>query len=470
MVKERYKFFSYLRGVIDFIMFNLAFFVAYYLKFGDLPDFSKPNQYLILHIVSNLIYFSSAVVFGVYNFEIPLNQAQTNIRKVLKAYAGYILLYFLFIVATRGYHYSRIFHLYFLISTFIFLVFDELFVSLILVPYIIKYKKLKKNVLLLGAGVLGQLVYDKIKNLPGYSIVGFLDDDIEKATYLNGKYLGQINNIENLLSKQDMEIDEIIITLPLDNEDVIRKVVEIAEKNCVNVKIIPSYHKLFLSRNIILSQIDGLPVLSFGNEKLSYLHNRVIKRLFDIIFSLFVLLIIFPPLFLFSAIGIKLSSPGPVFFKQKRKGYKGKPFTCYKFRTMHEVAREIADTAQATPDDPRKFKFGHFLRKTNLDEFPQFINVLKGEMSVVGPRPHSVYHDEKYSSLIKEYNVRFFTKPGITGWAQVNGYRGETKDPELMRKRVEHDIWYIENWSFWLDIKIIFMTLWKMIKGDPNAY
>jgi putative colanic acid biosynthesis UDP-glucose lipid carrier transferase len=306
--------------------------------------------------------------------------------------------------------------------------------------------------------------------MPGYEIVGFLDDDSEKASFLNGKYLGKVSELENLLSLRKIDVDEVLVTLPLDNDELIKNVVETAERNCISVKIIPSYHKLFLSRSINIGQVDGIPVLNFGREKLSYLHNRVIKRLFDIVFSSLVLLTIFPFLFLFASIGIKLSSPGPIFFKQKRKGYRGKPFVCYKFRTMHVTPQEIADKLQATPDDPRKFKFGHFLRKTNLDEFPQFLNVLKGEMSVVGPRPHPLYLDEKYQDIVKEYNVRFFAKPGVTGWAQVNGYRGETRDVEAMRKRVEHDIWYIENWSFGLDIKIILMTIFKMIKGDPNAY
>ena len=469
-MKEGYKFFSYLRGVLDLVIFNGAFFIAYYLKFKQLPDFSKPNQYALLHVVSNLIYFTSALLAGIYNFEIPVNPPETKTRKVIKAYISFIFIYLLFIVATQGYHYSRIFHFYFLFIGFALLVLAELFTSLVLLPHLSKSKKFKRRVLLLGAGVLGQLAYEKFKNLPGYEIVGFLDDDVEKANFLNGKYLGKVGDIESLLSSREIEVDEILITLPLDNEEMIKKVVEIAERNCVSVKIIPSYHKLFLSRNTSFGQIDGMPVLNFRSEKLSHLHNRILKRLFDIVFSSLVLLTIFPFLFLFAGIGIKLSSPGPIFFKQKRKGYKGKPFVCYKFRTMHVVPQEIADTLQATPDDPRKFKFGHFLRKTNLDEFPQFINVLKGEMSVVGPRPHPISLDEKYDDLIKEYNVRFFTKPGLTGWAQVNGFRGETRDPELMRKRVEHDIWYIENWSFGLDIKIILMTILKMIKGDPNAY
>jgi len=204
-------------------------------------------------------------------------------------------------------------------------------------------------------------------------------------------------------------------------------------------------------------------------DRMSYAHNRVIKRAFDVLFSSAVLVLIFPILYVTAAIFIKLSSKGKVFFTQHRKGYRGKPFVCYKFRTMHDSDKSM-EVVQATPDDPRKFKFGDFLRRKNIDEFPQFINVLKGEMSVVGPRPHMVEHDEMYAKIISQYNLRFFAKPGITGWAQVNGYRGRTDDPELMRKRVEHDIWYIENWSLGLDIRIILLTILKMIKGDPNAY
>jgi putative colanic acid biosysnthesis UDP-glucose lipid carrier transferase len=468
-MKESYKFFSYLRGVIDIVVFNGAFFIAYYLKFDQLPNFSKPNQYALLHVVSNLIYFTSAILAGIYNFEIPLNPPETKTRKVLKAYISFVFVYLLFIVATRGYHYSRIFHFYFISIGLLLLVLAELFSSLILFPYLSRRKRFKKRVLLLGAGVLGQIAYEKLKNIPGYEIVGFLDDDSEKASFLNGKYLGKVSELENLLSLRKVEVDEVLVTLPLDNDELIKNVVETAERNCVSVKIIPSYHKLFLSRTINIGQVDGIPVLNFGREKLSYIHNIVIKRLFDIVFSSLVLITVFPFLFLFASIGIKLSSPGPIFFKQKRKGYRGKPFICYKFRTMRVMDKSL-EVVQAKPNDPRKFKFGDFLRRTNLDEFPQFINVLKGEMSVVGPRPHMVEHDEMYSKIIKEYNVRFFAKPGLTGWAQVNGYRGATDDPELMRKRVEHDIWYIENWSFGLDIKIILMTIFKMIKGDPNAY
>lgn len=468
MLKERYKFLSYLRGIIDFISINSIFFIAYYLRFNELLDFSKQERYLILLIVSNLIYLACAIVGGIYDFDLSVNPPETKLRKLLKAYGVFAFLYFMFIVLTRGYHYSRIFHLYFLFGLLVLLGLVELVFSLILLPYI--SRKFRKNVALIGAGVLGQMIYDKLKNLPGYNIIGFFDDDESKSTYLNGKYLGKLKEIETTLTQKRNEIDEVVITIPLENERLVQEIIAISERNFISVKIIPSYHKVFLARKTILAQIDGLPVISFRPEKLSYLHNKVIKRIFDIIFSTIVLLTIFPISYIIFGLLIKISSPGPVLFKQRRTGYKGKPFICYKFRTMKVTDPEISDKLQATPDDPRKTKVGNFLRKTNLDELPQFINVLKGEMSVVGPRPHPIYLDGKYQDIIKEYNVRFFTKPGITGWAQVNGYRGETKNPELMRKRVEHDIWYIENWSFWLDIKIIFLTIWRMIKGDPNAY
>ncbi|MGN1173293.1 MAG: sugar transferase, partial [Muribaculaceae bacterium] len=179
-------------------------------------------------------------------------------------------------------------------------------------------------------------------------------------------------------------------------------------------------------------------------------------------------LIFSPIIFIPIAIAIKISSPGPVFFKQQRTGYKGKPFTCWKFRTMK--VNDLADKIQATENDPRKTKVGDFLRRTSLDELPQFINVFLGDMSVVGPRPHMLKCTEDYSRIIQQYMVRHTVKTGITGWAQVNGYRGEIKELWQMERRVECDIWYAEHWSFLLDLKIIFRTIANTVKGDENAY
>ena len=190
------------------------------------------------------------------------------------------------------------------------------------------------------------------------------------------------------------------------------------------------------------------------------------KRTLDLVISSIVLLLS-PIIFLPIAIGIKLSSPGPVFFRQQRTGYRGKSFECLKFRSMRVNAQ--SDSLQATKDDPRKTKFGNILRKTSLDELPQFINVFKGEMSIVGPRPHMVQQTQEYSELIDKYMLRHTIKPGITGWAQVNGYRGPTDTLDKMEKRVEFDVWYAENWNFMLDIKIIFLTVFNAIRGEKNA-
>jgi putative colanic acid biosynthesis UDP-glucose lipid carrier transferase len=194
--------------------------------------------------------------------------------------------------------------------------------------------------------------------------------------------------------------------------------------------------------------------------------NVVLKRMFDIVFSALFLLTLFPFIYLILGIAIKLSSPGPVFFVQERTGKRGRIFRCYKFRSM----RINADTRQATVDDPRTTRLGRFIRRTNLDELPQFINVFKGDMSVVGPRPHPLWLNDKFSPMIENYMVRYFVKPGITGWAQVNGARGETKRVEDMEGRVAKDLWYLKNWTFPLDISIIFKTIVYMLQGDKHAY
>jgi putative colanic acid biosynthesis UDP-glucose lipid carrier transferase len=207
--------------------------------------------------------------------------------------------------------------------------------------------------------------------------------------------------------------------------------------------------------------------LSIRPEPLENPLNTALKRVFDILFSgLF--LIFFPLILIPVAIAIKISSPGPVFFKQKRTGLRGKDFYCYKFRTMR--VNDDSDRQQATKDDPRKTKLGDFLRRTSIDELPQFWNVFKGDMSVVGPRPHMIKHTEDYSKLIDTYMLRHLVKPGITGWAQVNGYRGETKELWQMAKRVQYDVWYIENWDFFLDLKIIYLTVANALRGEKNAY
>lgn len=225
----------------------------------------------------------------------------------------------------------------------------------------------------------------------------------------------------------------------------------------------------FLTRKMCLSHFGNTMLLTARDEPLQNPLNRLWKRVLDIFISGISLITVFPIAYLFAAIIIKIQSPGPVFFKQKRNGLDGKEFICYKFRSMH--VNIDADRLQASKDDPRKFKFGNFMRATNIDEFPQLINVLLGNMSLVGPRPHMLLHTEEYSHLINRYMVRHYVKPGITGWAQVQGFRGETKTLEQMGNRIKADIWYVENWSILLDIRIIWRTFINMIKhNEENAY
>jgi putative colanic acid biosysnthesis UDP-glucose lipid carrier transferase len=215
------------------------------------------------------------------------------------------------------------------------------------------------------------------------------------------------------------------------------------------------------------------PIISVRDIELDEIHWRILKRGFDALFSLIAFIFVFSWLWPLIALGIKVTSPGPIFFKQERWGRNNQKMLCYKFRSMVSTCKDIDENGkyvQATKNDPRITRFGRFLRKTNLDELPQFWNVLKGEMSIVGPRPHPTPLNIESKEKVDHYMLRHLVKPGITGWAQVNGYRGSTKNPEQMKKRVEHDIWYIENWSLWLDIQIIFMTIWRMIRGDENAY
>ena len=222
-----------------------------------------------------------------------------------------------------------------------------------------------------------------------------------------------------------------------------------------------------LRLNLKRESLDDMDVYTAYENPLQNPVNRAEKRAFDLLLALVFLI---PALLLFPIVWVimQIQSPGPLFFKQKRTGMDGKEFNCYKFRSMH-VNKE-ADTLQATKDDPRKYPFGSFMRKTNLDEVPQIINVIKGDMSVVGPRPHMLAHTEQYSQLIDKYMVRHFVKPGVTGWAQVTGYRGETNELWQMEGRVKRDIWYMEHWSIWLDIRIIWLTLKTFFVHDKNAY
>ena len=249
--------------------------------------------------------------------------------------------------------------------------------------------------------------------------------------------------------------------------ELVNSIVRLCENLFIDFFYVPNMDG-YPHRSMTFSELGPVTLIKLREEPLSNPLNAALKRTLDILLSLVFLVTVFPVVWSIVAIGTSLSSPGPILFRQKRTGYKGKPFTMYKFRSMK--VNDEADRLQATADDPRKTRFGDFLRRTSIDELPQFINVLKGDMSIIGPRPHMEMHTDIYTRLVDEYLVRHMVKPGITGWAQVNGCRGETPTTENMAERVRYDIWYIENWSLALDIRIFFKTIIQIIRGDKQAY
>ena len=320
------------------------------------------------------------------------------------------------------------------------------------------------RVIVVGTGPTASRLVEEIKSNAGFGfkIVGIFSD--HPSPDFKWPVTGSMADIEQFVDENN--VDQIYYTIAGDKAKELSAVVRIADNKMIDFFYVPLISRR-ISRGFELYNIGSVPVLSIRANKLKSVYNRAVKRAFDIVFS-GAFLLVSPLIFIPVAIAIKLSSPGPVFFRQERTGHKGKTFKCWKFRTMRVNA--AADSQQATREDARVTRVGAFLRKTSIDELPQFINVFLGDMSVVGPRPHMLKHTEDYSKLIEQYMVRHVVKPGVTGWAQVNGYRGITDELWKMEKRVELDVWYIENWSFLLDIKIILRTIYNGAKGEENAF
>jgi len=264
----------------------------------------------------------------------------------------------------------------------------------------------------------------------------------------------------------ERELDEVWIALPLWAEKRVKEVLNDLRHSTVTIRYVPDIFGFRLMHHSI-TDIVGMAVIDLSGSPMWGI-NRLVKYVEDRFLALF-FLVVSSPLMFFIALGIKLTSKGPIIFKQVRHGYDGRPINIYKFRTMILHKEKDNCVTQASRKDPRVTKIGAFLRSTSLDELPQFFNVLQGRMSIVGPRPHAIAHGELYKDKIDDYMKRHKVKPGITGWAQINGWRGETDTLEKMEKRVEYDLYYIENWSLWFDLKIIFMTLFKVFLHE-NAY
>ena len=322
----------------------------------------------------------------------------------------------------------------------------------------------QKHIILVGYSSVSDRFIDLCKKNPdwGYHIYGIVDDLAEQGTAYRGiSVIGKINSLRTLLSGNT--IDEIAITLPLAAYEKLPGIVSTCEKSGVHTKFIPDYQEIIHSKPIA-EDMDGLPIINIRNVPLTEPMNAMLKRMIDILGSL-VGILLFGPLMIIVAILIKLGSPGPIIFKQERVGLHNRPFMMFKFRSMRVQTDEEEKKAWTVEGDPRVTGIGKIIRKTSIDELPQFFNVLRGDMSLIGPRPERTQFVEMFKEQIPRYMIKHQVRPGMTGWAQVNGFRGDTSIPG----RIKCDLWYIENWSFGLDIKILFLTVWKGFV-NKNAY
>jgi len=451
--------------LIDYFILNISLVVTYSQSHHSLMGWSTDKPFLHILLVFNLLWMLAANLISLYKSQTD-NDAR-GFQKLAFTYIFYLALVIFIILPLNKLQSYFITREYLFSTMTIFGVFLSMWRVVLnkANEYLITNGPLK-TAIVVGGGRAGTELYNRFKNneLTGYNLVGIFDD---KPSRVPNKdlYLGDTKSCIDYALKNN--IGEIICVLPYSEHHTIERLIKDSDKNLIRFKLVPEHYE-YLQGALFEQSISNIQALSIRVEPLEDLVTRASKRLFDILFSSIIIVFVLSWLYPLLAFLIKLSSNGPVLFTQLRSGRDNKPFTCYKFRSMFVNGEQ--NSLQATKDDPRVTKIGAFLRKTSLDEFPQFFNVLLGHMSIVGPRPHMLSHTEQYSNLIDQFMVRHFIKPGITGWAQINGLRGETKTVNDMHERVKADVWYMENWSFPLDLKIIFMTAFNVLHGEKNAY
>jgi len=471
LIKDNQKYLNRLHLVMDATLTALAYMFAWWLKFESIFATKDPNVYalpmetyfraLYILVPAYLILYYS---FGLYNSQ-RVSRSWDDFANIVKSNVAGFLGFFVTLYILKQINFSRT-----MIGIFVVINVIQLMISRMAVRSVLRYFRKRgyniKHVLLVGYSRAAESYIMRIDSNPqwGYDCVGVLDDQVPLGTSYHGvKVIGKIDELQDYLDRN--EFDEITITLPLNAYDRLEELVSKCEKTGIHTKFIPDYTSLFPS-NPYTEDIAGLPVISIRYVALTNTLNRAIKRLIDIVGALCALIIFAIPMGII-AIAVKTTSKGPVIFKQERIGRHGVPFMMYKFRTMEMQDKRTEEDGWTTPGDPRVTKVGRFLRRTSLDETPQFMNIFLGQMSLVGPRPERPNFVEKFrdEEQIPRYMVRHQVRPGLTGWAQINGYRGDTS----IRKRIDYDIYYIENWSLKFDIKILFLTMFKGFI-NKNAY
>ena len=472
MIKDNQQHFNRLQVVMDAVVLIVSYAFAWWLKFSSgfvdkeigVLSFEFYMRALILIVpLYILLYYA----FNLYTPKRVQGRRLEFSNIVLANAVGLLILMAGFFLALsyseQLKNFSRSMFIYFFMINIILEEIERLMIRAFL-RSIRKNGYNQKHILLVGYSKAAEQYIDRIKQNPqwGYNIRGILDDNIARGTMYKGvKVIGSVGNLSYILPEN--KLDEIAITLGLEEYYKLEKIVAECEKSGVHTKFIPDYGNIIPTRPYT-EDLLGLPVINIRYVPLSNTFNALIKRLTDIIGSI-ICIIIFSPIMLTSAVLVKMTSKGPLIFKQERVGLHNKPFQMYKFRTMYVQTEEEERKGWTQKNDPRVTSGGRFLRKTSLDEFPQLFNVLKGDMSLVGPRPERPQYVEKFREEIPRYMIKHQVRPGMTGWAQVNGYRGDTS----IRKRIEHDLYYIENWTLGLDIKILFLTVFKGFI-NKNAY
>lgn len=467
----------------DFVLLSILIMAFYYLLPQDmLPVYFKSSIKEVL-LVSN---FSMLIAQYFFHTIIHFRKIRLNVifLRVLKlTFAQAIIMFVALRIISDG---GGLFQF---MLIFIPALYATLLIARLTERNVLKFYRKRggntRSVVFVGSDPANLMLYKDLIAEPttGYIVKGYFSNDVIEDCPDEFVKLGSIDDLNktiesdnhNILVKKVHQkddsfrldlIDEFFCCLSHDESEEIIRIMRFCDNNIIHFHYVPRMYGNF-RLHLKPERFGDMSLYTNLREPLTYMSNKIVKRLFDIFFSLIACILLLPFIPIIGLI-ILCQSRGPIFFKQERTGLNGKTFLCYKFRSMH--VNSDANTKQATKDDPRKFAFGEFMRKTNIDELPQFFNVLVGDMSVVGPRPHMVYHTEHYRKLIDKYMVRHFSRPGITGWAQVTGFRGETKELWQMEERIRRDIWYIENWSFWLDLKIILMTFTSFFKHDKNAY
>ena len=456
----------YYKLLSDLLLLNCAFLIsAIYSQSWEILLVKYYMFFLLIGL--NLLWIISANYLNFYddffsrNFPIQLSN-------ILKISLLQLIITITFIFLAK----ENLFTRYFIVYYFILLV---LLASLRVIIFrkILKFLRRKgKNVrdlIVVGKGDLAESFKEMILSNPdfGYNFQGFVSANSNQKQNASDEML---KNLESTFLK--FKVDEAVIALPEDSRYMLEEIIKVCDKNAVKVHIIPDYYNL-VSKRFQLSTFGDFPIITARREPLNEVQWRLVKRTFDILFSILVTILIISwmyPLILLISI---FFDRGPIFFLQDRLGTKNQKFKCFKFRTMKFEKIQVDEFKPVIENDPRITSVGKFLRKYNLDEIPQFINVLLGDMSVVGPRPHAISYNNLYSQIVDEIRLRQNVKPGITGWAQIHGLRGDVTDEEENKKRtklrIDYDLWYIENWSFSLDIQIILLTVWQMIVGKSRG-